>query len=182
MFKPFNHDFDISFRSDNIRALWQRVTPADQDRLWWGPETIDWRNYWMETHFAGLQQWVFPTLDEEFGPRPRSVYTYKELLELFEATTKLHRHRVALRLLPTKVGDETPEPIVYTYGKLGDLVLQGAGVFREKGVEAGDRIMLMSENRPEWGMTYFAILRAAGVAVPLDSQLSPAEVANLGRA
>jgi len=182
MFKPFNHDYDVSFRSDNIRALWQRVTPEDRDRLWWGPESIDWRQYWIGTHFPGLQKWVFPTLDEEFGPRPRTVYTYKELLELLEATTKLNRHRVALRFLPSKVGDETPEPVVYTYGKVGDLVLQGAGVFREKGLELGDRVMLMSENRPEWGMTYFAILRAGGIAVPLDSGLSPAEVVNLAKA
>src|SRR5207253_538242 len=38
MFKPFNYDFNIRFRCDNIRALWRQVTPADQERLWWGPE------------------------------------------------------------------------------------------------------------------------------------------------
>src|SRR5262249_19388782 len=181
MFRPFNYDFDIRFRCDNIRALGGRVTPADQDRLWWGPESIDWRYYWMETHFPGLQRWVFPTLDEEFGAKPRSVYTYKELLELFDATTKLHKHRVALRFLPKRVGDETIEPVAYTYGRMADIVLQGAGVLRQHGVVPGDRVMLMSENRPEWGMTYFAILRASGVAVPLDSQLSAGELINLAR-
>ncbi|MEM9492665.1 MAG: AMP-binding protein, partial [Myxococcota bacterium] len=46
----------------------------------------------------------------------------------------------------------------------------------------GDRVMLMSENRPEWGITYFAILKAGAIAVPLDTQLSLAEVGNLARA
>jgi hypothetical protein len=91
LFKPFNYDRDVTFRCDRTRALWQRVTPADQERLWWAPETIDWRDYWIGTHFEGLQQWVFPTLDDEFGPKPRSVYTYKDLLELWDATTKLHK-------------------------------------------------------------------------------------------
>ncbi|MCE9573817.1 MAG: AMP-binding protein [Deltaproteobacteria bacterium] len=180
IFKPFNHDRDITFRCDNIRALWRRVTPADQQKLWWEPETVDWRHYWMETHYAGLKQWVFPTLDEEFGQKPRSVYTYKDLLELLDAATKLHKHRVAFRYLPKPTADDDqPEPVVYRYGEVADLVLQGAGILRQRGHVVGDRVMLMSEGRPEWGIAYFAILRASGVAVPLDAQLSLAEVANL---
>jgi long-chain acyl-CoA synthetase len=187
MFKPFNHDLDITFRCDNIRALSARVTPADQAKLPWAPHLMDWRQYWMDSHFPGLQKYVFPTLDEEFGQKPRSVYTYKELLELFEATTKLHRHRVALRLLPTPDEDGNPgEPIVYTYGRIADMALQGAGVLRQvtKRDAATEplRVMIMSENRPEWGISYFAIIRAGGTAVPIDSALSMPEVVNLLRA
>ncbi len=183
MFKPFNSDRDVRFRADNIRALWQRVTPADQDRLWWSPETIDWREYWIGTHFTGLQKWVFPTLDDEFGPKPRSVYTYKDLLELWGATTKLHKNRVALRLRRRIVDGEDGrdlEPVVYTYGKLADLALIGAAQLRQRGA-AASRVMILSENRPEWGIAYFAILQAGGTAVPLDKDLSGAELANLAR-
>ncbi len=183
MFRPFNHDYEISFRCDNIRALWARVTPEDQERLWWSPHTIDWREYWIGSHISGLQKWVFPTLDDEFGPKPRSVYTYKDLLELWDATTKLHKNRVALKLRPTlREGEDARdvEPIVYTYGKLADLALIGGGQLRQRGAAAG-RVMLMSENRPEWGIAYFAILQAGGTVVPLDKELSAAEVANLAR-
>ncbi|HUQ05523.1 MAG TPA: AMP-binding protein [Kofleriaceae bacterium] len=183
MFRPFNHDFEIKYRCDNIRALWARVTPEDQDKLWWGPETIDWREYWIGSHISGLQKWVFPTLDDEFGPKPRSVYTYKDLLELWEATTKLHKNRVALKLRPKLRDGEAArdvEPIVYTYGKLADLALVGAGQLRQRGA-AASRVMLMSENRPEWGIAYFAVLQAGGTNVPLDKDLSAAEVANLAR-
>jgi len=85
LFKPFTNDHDIAFRCDNIRALWGRVTLADQHRLLWAPHLIDWRAYWLDTHFPGLQKWTFDKLDEEFGAKPKSVYTYKELTELFEA-------------------------------------------------------------------------------------------------
>ncbi len=185
LFKPFNYDHDVTFRCDHIRALWARTTPADQDKLLWAPHLIDWRHYWIETHFEGLKRHVFATLDEEFGAKPKSVYTYKELIELFEATTKLHKHRTAFRLWP-KVRDGSAsgaaEPIAYTYERVGDLAWGGAATLRGLGLEVGDRVMLMSENRPDWGISYFAILLAAGVAVPLDSQLTPAEVVNLARA
>ena len=179
LFQPFTHDCDIRFRSDNVSALHRRLTPHDQEALNWAPESIDWRSYWMGTHFEGLQKWVFPILDDEFGKRPRSVYTYKDLLELFDATTKLHRHRVAMRLLPTS---EEGEPVVYTYERVQDMAEQAAGSLRERGVQPDDRVMLMSENRPEWGISYFGILKAGAVVVPLEHQLSTEEVAGIARA
>jgi long-chain acyl-CoA synthetase len=178
LFKPFTTDHDISFRADNIRALWARVMPADQDKLLWAPHLVDWRAYWLDTHFPGLQKWTFDKLDEEFGAKPKSVYTYKELVELLEATVKLHRNRPALRLLPK---DEDREPISFTYGQLGDLAWQGAGVLRQLGVLPGERVMVMGENRPEWGISYFAILLAGATVVPLDKDLTLAEVQNLAK-
>src|SRR6185503_290127 len=111
--------------------------------------------------------------------RPRSVYTYKDLLELFDATTKLHRHRVAMRLLPTS---EEGEPVVYTYERVQDMAEQAAGSLRERGVQPDDRVMLMSENRPEWGISYFGILKAGATVVPLEHQLSLDEVAGIAKA
>jgi long-chain acyl-CoA synthetase len=180
LFRPFNHDHDITFRSDNIRALWARCTAEDQDRLLWAPHLLEWRHYWSDVHFNGLRKWTFDKLDEEFGEKPRSVYTYKELPEMFLATTKLHRHRVAMRLLP-KPGGEAREPIAYTYGRVAELAWYGVAHLRAFGVANGDHVMLMSENRPEWGITYFATLLAGAAAVPLDSQLTIAEVVNLAR-
>ena len=190
MFKPFNYDRDVVFRCDNIRALWSRVTPKDQDALLWAPHLVDWRHYWLETHFVGLQKWVFASLDEEFGAKPRSVYTYKDLVELFEATIKLHKHRVAFRLLPKAVAEgvedtrnaDELEPESYTYEQFGNRAWAASQTLAAAGITVGDRVMLMSENRPEWSISYFAIILAGATVVPLDSQLSPPEVANLARA
>ncbi|HEX3764637.1 MAG TPA: AMP-binding protein [Kofleriaceae bacterium] len=178
LFKPFTTDHDLSFRCDHIRALWARVTLADQDRLLWAPHLVDWRKYWLDTHFPGLQKWTFDKLDEEFGAKPKSVYTHKELVELFEATVKLHKNRIALRLVRK---DEDAEPVAYTYGQIGKMAGQGAAVLRQLGVGPGDRVVLMSENRPEWGIAYFAILLTGATAVPLDRELSLPEVVNLAR-
>ncbi|CAN5786526.1 hypothetical protein BH11MYX2_BH11MYX2_18210 [soil metagenome] len=176
LFKPFTTDHDIAFRCDNTRALWARVTPADQDKLLWATHLIDWRRYWLDSHFPGLRKWTFDKLDEEFGAKPKTVYTYKSLVELFEAATKLNKSRVALRLVRKNPDDR---PIEYTYAQLAQAALQGAGVLRQMGISAGDRVVLMSENRPEWGISYFAIILAGATVVPLDRELSLAEVLNL---
>ncbi|HYU15326.1 MAG TPA: SDR family oxidoreductase, partial [Candidatus Acidoferrum sp.] len=81
LFKPFTYDCDIRFRSDNVSALHRRLAPHDREALPWDLESIDWRRYWLDTHYPGLVKWVFPVLDDEYGKRPRTVYTYKDLLE-----------------------------------------------------------------------------------------------------
>ncbi|MCG8418235.1 MAG: AMP-binding protein [Proteobacteria bacterium] len=177
LFKAFTFDHDIRFRCDNTRGLNAQLTAHDREVLRWDPDAINWRSYWFDSHFPGLQKWVFPILDDEFGPKQRSVYTYKDLVELFDAATKLNKHRVAMRLMP-KRGDE---PVVYTYERIQDMAAQGAGSLRQLGIAGGDRVMLMSENRPEWAISYFAILKAGATAVPLDSGLSLPEVSNLAQ-
>lgn len=44
------------------------------------------------------------------------------------------------------------------------------------GVEPGDRVALLSENRPEWPISYFAVTSLGAVVVPLDALLSKEEV------
>jgi len=178
LFMPFIYEREYVFRCDNIRALAARLTPHDRALLRWDPEDISWRHYWLDVHMRALEKWIFPNLEEEFKARPKSVYTYRDLLEMFESTTKHHRHRTAMRLLPDPDSDET-EPRRYTYGKIQDLADRIAVTLRERGVAVGDKVMLLSENRPEWGLTYFGILKAGGVVVPVDWQSSGDEVQNL---
>lgn len=54
-----------------------------------------------------------------------------------------------------------------------------AHVLIQKGVQPGDRVALLCENRPAWVSSYFAILLAGGVVVPLDSLMSPPEIVNV---
>lgn len=47
------------------------------------------------------------------------------------------------------------------------------------GLKPGDRVAILSENRPEWAVTYFAIHRAGGVAVPVDRLLQVSGVRHI---
>ena len=57
----------------------------------------------------------------------------------------------------------------YTYGQLYRHSLAVARWLQDQGVEKGDRVAILLENRPQWPMSYFGTLLAGAVAVPLDS-------------
>jgi long-chain acyl-CoA synthetase len=52
-------------------------------------------------------------------------------------------------------------------------------LLEREGVRPGDRVGIQSENRPEWGLAYLAVLAAGAVAVPLDAQLKAQEVGEI---
>src|SRR3989442_401265 len=54
-----------------------------------------------------------------------------------------------------------------------------AALLASEGVRPGDRVAIQSENRPEWGLAYLAILEAGAVVVPLDAQLKAQEVGEI---
>jgi long-chain acyl-CoA synthetase len=52
-------------------------------------------------------------------------------------------------------------------------------LLEREGVVPGDRVAIQSENRPEWGLAYLAIVEAGAVAVPLDALLKEHEVGEI---
>jgi len=176
LFRPFILDNEYVLRADNIRALRERLRPDERALVPWSPETIDWYDYFMNIHFPGLQKWVLPELDETYAPKPKSVYAYRDLCELFDTTTKLHKTRVAMRM---ERGGRLES---YSYRDLGELA-ERAGVFLVgKGIKTGDRVILFAKNSPEWAMAYFGILKAGATAVPVAHDSTTVEVVNIARA
>jgi len=92
------------------------------------------------------------------------LITIKQMLE---QKTEKFRDQVAFQMRQ----DEAYRRI--TYGEVGELVkrLQPA-----LGVEPGDRVILLSENRPEWGISYLAITSLGAIVVPLDAMLQKEEL------
>ncbi len=56
----------------------------------------------------------------------------------------------------------------YSYGQLYRRSLVVAGWLQAQGVERGERVAILLENRPQWPLSYFGALLAGAVAVPLD--------------
>ncbi|HTU01352.1 MAG TPA: AMP-binding protein, partial [Candidatus Sulfotelmatobacter sp.] len=83
---------------------------------------------------------------------------------------------------PERLALQAQEGANYRHVTYIDLVGRArawASLLLREGLAVGDRVGLVSENRPEWAMAYFAITAAGGVAVPLDVQLSEREIANV---
>jgi long-chain acyl-CoA synthetase len=56
----------------------------------------------------------------------------------------------------------------WRYRDLGTIVPRAARVLADAGIGPGDRVIVWSVNRPEWGIAFFAIQHLGAVAVPLD--------------
>jgi long-chain acyl-CoA synthetase len=176
MFRPFTVENAYVFRSDNVRALFDRISEDERSLVTWNPEKFDWYNYWLNIHLPGLTKWVFPTLEDEMRAQPRRVYTYRDLLELFETATKRHETRVAMRI------ERDGRKEQYTYADLRELATRAAGFLASEGIKSGDRVMLISANAPEWGMSYFGVLKAGATCIPCDPESSTTEILNFARA
>ena len=178
LFLPFLWENHYIFRCDRTRALHARLSAGDQAKLPWDPEKIDWRHYFMDVHMAGLEEWVFPGLEEARVARRRTGRGHRDLLELFFAAAEAHGPRVAFRRIG---GEGVPEERV-TYEQARLRAIRVAAFLGTLGVKPGDRVLLVSENRPDWPIAFFGILLAGGVAVPVDPLLSPAELQRVAEA
>jgi long-chain acyl-CoA synthetase len=98
------------------------------------------------------------------GALPKTTY-----IQRFERIANRFSPRVAVSL-------KTPEGYLeITYGELERQVKGIARTLVRQGLQKGERVAILSENRPEWVIAYLGIYFAGGTAVPLDPQISPGE-------
>ncbi len=66
-----------------------------------------------------------------------------------------------------------------TYGNFEKRVISTASYLQQAGLQIGDRVAIISENRHEWCSAYLSVVLAGAIAVPIDARLGPAECNNL---
>ena len=81
--------------------------------------------------------------------------------------TQAQADRAVLRLGETTV----------TYRDLDQASARVTGLLRRFGIEPGDRIAIMLPNVSEFAITYYGVLRAGGVVVPMNPLLKSREIA-----
>jgi len=57
-----------------------------------------------------------------------------------------------------------------TYAQVIEYVTKLAAHLKERGLGKGDHIAVLGENKPEWGISFFAVSWIGAVAVPLDAR------------
>ena len=176
MFKPFMVDNEYNYRSDNVRALMSNVKKSEQNLLPWYPGELDWYDYWLNVHFPGLRKWVLPQLEEDLKAVERRDYTYRDLADLFDTATKRFPTRISMKI------ERAGKMEQYTYEDVRELALRAAGFLASNGVKPDDRVILFSHNMPEWGMTYFGIIKAGATVIPIDPASSVDEIISFARA
>ncbi|WP_340099505.1 class I adenylate-forming enzyme family protein [Salinibaculum salinum] len=90
---------------------------------------------------------------------------------LSERRAQLSPDRIGL--VDADTGDE------YTYAELDERANRTARLLREHGVEKGDRIAVVSRNRPELVDLYFATAKVGAILAPLSYRLAPREITEM---
>ncbi len=67
----------------------------------------------------------------------------------------------------------------YSFAQVENAVVRIASWLKDYGLRRGDKVGLVLENGPQWVFSYFGILLAGGVCVPLDSQFSLEDIVHL---
>jgi len=68
-----------------------------------------------------------------------------------------------------------------TYKEFGKKVEEVSNFLQNEGIVAGDRVAILSENQPHWGVAYFAITTMGAVAVPIMTEFSENQVHHILR-
>ncbi len=171
VYRPYIQQLIYTFHGNNIRELYARLNSADVEHHPYAPDKIDWRDYWMNVHVPGLRRHIFPQLDLHTRGRPRLLPRFRNLLEMLDRSAERYGSQPAL-IARTPAGERTTT----TFRELRDRAQRAGMLLARRGIKPGDRVLLISENSPDWVLAFFAILYAGAVAVPLDHLISAEEL------
>lgn len=65
------------------------------------------------------------------------------------------------------------------YGEFQHKALEVAALLKERGIKKGDRVAILADNSPQWGMAYFGIVRLGAIAVPILPDFPEADVKHI---
>lgn len=98
---------------------------------------------------------------------PYDNLNYYTLPNLLNRSIKLYEKRSSLGM----VGKDA-----MSYGELMEKIEQTTKLLQENGIFKGEKVLILSENMPNWGISYFAITYFGAVAVPVLVDFHPADI------
>lgn len=171
LYEPYLN-LDCRFQVDRLYALHEQLADEERAEFDFDVSRLNWRHYIQNVHIPGVKKYILKL--EGSGsfelPEPKEEDFPATIVELLERSAEKFPNHVALQWKP---GGEWKR---FTYQD----VLEGAKLVAQRliefGFRKGDRIVLIAENRPEWGICHLGALCAGLVVVPLDWQTWHREV------
>lgn len=93
----------------------------------------------------------------------------KTLIDLFVSSSQFNNR-------PACIHRTEYRRFVYTYDDISRRSIRVANLLKDRGLQAGDPVLLWAPNGPEWVTAYWGILLAGGVVVPVDLMALPSAV------
>ncbi len=66
-----------------------------------------------------------------------------------------------------------------TYSELGEKVKQVSSFLKTRGIVKGDRVAILAENSPNWGIAYLSIVTIGAIAVPIMTEFREMEIKHI---
>ena len=98
-------------------------------------------------------------------------HRFSTLADVLDYSASVNRNRI--------VSDYVDGGCSYTFTQFRDKCLQLSGTLSTFGINADDKVAILSENMPNWAVAFFAITASGRIAVPMLPELSPNEVENI---
>ena len=197
---------NFEFETEKTQDLYDALSPTEQQRFNFDVSRIHWKRYFQEIHIPGIKKHVLKIEDgtaddteaspstkqekassqdeseesatapewkcntrNEFGLSPDQILP-KTIVDLIKIQASRIPDRIALQMA-TESGWEA-----YTYAETYTLSRQVAWQLWESGLRKDDRVVLVSENQPEWCIAYLAAVQIGIAVVPLDAQTPAHEI------
>lgn len=93
-----------------------------------------------------------------------------DIIEFLEKINKKYGSQIALQIKDGKGYRRV------SYLELGNRTIDVSSTLIKLGVQKGDRVAIISENRPEWVIAFFGIISCGAIGVPLDNKLKEKEL------
>ena len=179
---------NFEFETSKIGQLFASLTSVDQRRFDLNISQFDWQHYLQNIHIPGIKRFILKmetdpsvkTLIElersnavrhDACPQEKgSIQDCQTILDLVERQAEAHSDNTALQI------ERGGEWVRYSYRQVYDVSRQIAFAFWKRGYRKDDKVILISENQPEWGITYLAAIQIGAIVVPIDPQTSRFEV------
>lgn len=92
---------------------------------------------------------------------------FNTLYEIVKHSVKKFSQRIAFSM----IGGED-----VSYKEVGERIEKVQDMLLNAGVNAGDKVVILSSSMPNWGVSYFAVTTAGMIAVPILPDFTPAEL------
>ena len=185
----------FEFETKKMQRLYSALSPTEQQRFNFDVSKIHWKRYFQEIHIPGIKRHVLKLEDgtaddtetggghasekrgeadsqdeSEESVTPFEQISPKTIVDLIKIQASRIPNRIALQMANEGEWEE------YTYAETYTLSRQVAWRLGESGLREGDRVVLISENQPEWCIAYLAAVQIGIAVVPLDAQTPAHEV------
>ena len=153
------------FEIDNTLELFNSLNAEEKELLNFDIEQLNWRHYIQNVHIPGVKKHILKL--EGVGALPAKEAADSEALTintLIERAAVKFPNKTALQIKRNGYWRR------FTYKDLLAAAQRIGQAFLKMGLQKGDRVVLYSENTPEWGAAYLGAASIGVVVVPLDAQ------------